>query len=263
MQWTNKLNLPQSIYKAVTSGEDRTPVEGVYHVTEFIKSVREIKLTRKHYNEISVDISDCINTLFGSAVHKILEMADPEHAEKKVEAVVNGIKLVGRIDKYDYDNKAIIDYKTIRRSHKDWNDYYMQGMLYAYMMLLNESIKTQKLKFVCLVKDAIKARDDKTVIVWEYDIKDSDYNFIADYIRDKAKLLLSDEMPECSDQEKWKDSDTWALKNKIDSPKAVKILDHNPTFEERSKYFVEARRGICRKCSMYCPVKKWCEELRK
>lgn len=263
MQWTNKLNLPQSIYKAVTSGEDRTPVEGVYHVTEFIKSVREIKLTRKHYNEISVDISDCINTLFGSAVHKILEMADPEHAEKKVEAVVNGIKLVGRIDKYDYDNKAIIDYKTIRRSHKDWNDYYMQGMLYAYMMLLNESIKTQKLKFVCLVKDAIKARDDKTVIVWEYDIKDSDYNFIADYIRDKAKLLLSDEMPMCSDAERWATQDQWKLFAKEDSVKATKILDHEPTPEEKGKYIV---RHVCKnftKCEMYCPVKKWCEELRK
>lgn len=258
--YTNKLNLPIAIYRAVVNQEDRTPQENVYYVTEFIKSVREIKLTRLHWNEISIDISDCINTLIGRCVHKVMELADPENAEKKIEAVTDGIKLVGCIDKYDYEKLTIIDYKTCRKSHKEFEDWYLQGMLYAYMMLISEHIKTKQLQFIGLVKDSVIARGDPTVIPYIYDIKDSDYDFIAEYVSKKAKLLKSNDIPLCSDSEKWKTSDSWALKAKPDSTRAIKVLDHEPTPEEKGKYIVEFRKGECKKCIHYCTCRKFCQK---
>ena len=71
MKYTNKLNLPQSIVDSFT--ESDTPIKNRYSVTEILKSNKEILLTRKYWNNIEVDVSECINMLFGTAVHKILE----------------------------------------------------------------------------------------------------------------------------------------------------------------------------------------------
>jgi len=56
---TNKHGLPQALVDVV-AGRDYTPKPGHYTVTTLLKGIREIFLTRRHYHDIEVDVSDMI-----------------------------------------------------------------------------------------------------------------------------------------------------------------------------------------------------------
>lgn len=273
MKYTNKLNLPEVFVNFYKSDKTHEFDENRYSVTEILDSVKSIILNRKHREEIEVDICDTIPALFGSAVHEVLEKNAPTdvRTEVKMEYKFGSKTLVGRCDVLNIKDLVIEDYKTCSASKvikQDFNDYYLQGMMYAFMEYLIEDIKIKKLKFYMLMKDWSKLKSinmssypKSPIFVWEYNISDSDYIYIDNYIHKKFKEI-DEGIKDCSDEEKWYTGDKYAVYKNIGDKRASKVFD---TREEAEKYmdenkcsYMDVRKGENLKCNYYCNVKKWC-----
>lgn len=269
MKITNKLNLPQSFVNYVNSDTHEFKPNR-YSVTELLKPVREIILTRQHYNEITRDVSDCIPSLFGTAVHSILEknMNDESSVEQAIECEIDRVIVAGRIDLLS--DTTITDYKTTSVSKilkQDFTDWQNQGLIYAYVRFVKTGIITRKLRFIALLKDwsKIKYPNLSPVYVWEYDIQDSDYDYIEQYLRAKIQLLRSGELPLCSDSERWNTGDKYAVYKNANDKRATFVCDNE---KEAHDYItnklggagiINVRKGEDIKCNYYCDVCKWCK----
>ena len=191
MQITNKLNLPASFVNYVNN-DDHPVVPNRYSCTEILGSVREVILNRRYHDKISVDVADMVPALFGTAVHQILENNTPVletglETECSVENEFGELTLSGRIDLLNINDKSIEDYKTCSTTKvikKDFQDWYHQGMEYAYLVWLRRGIICRKLKFYALMKDWSKIKASiggeypaSPIYVWECNIEDSEYIF--------------------------------------------------------------------------------------
>lgn len=260
MRYTNKLNLPESF---MNYASNRKPVENRYSVTELLKPIREIKLTRLHYDDIEVDVSEMIPAIFGSAVHKILEENTTENAEESFTAELGGITISGRLDLIDYDNLTIKDYKTCSVSKKDFEDWRMQGLIYAYLVFRSKDIIIRHLKFYAIYKDYSKIRnsDLRPVFVYEYEIQDSDYIFIESWLKERIAALKSSEIPECSDEDKWYSGTKYAVYKKEGDKRAMAVCDTEEaahTIVAEKTGVIEVRYGENVKCNNYCKCRKYC-----
>ena len=267
---TNKYNLPQALVNLVKEKEYQ---ENRYSVTELLNPTREILLTRKHAKEIEVEVSDTITALFGSAVHKLLEEADSNNAEVKLEYQMGKYTIVGITDKIDGD--TIVDYKTCSVSKiqkQDFSEWRDQGLAYAWLIYkLTGEIK-RKLKFHALLKDWSKLRLAKSanypvspLYTWEYTILDSDYDYIEDKIKNKLQNIESNNMEVCSLIDRWYTGDEYAVYKNAGDKRAAIVVDNE---QEAHDYItnklggtgeIQVRKGESLKCKYYCKVAKFCE----
>ena len=74
MQITNTLNLPAAFVHAVSTERHNAP--HCYSATTLNKGAKEIVLTDRHYDEITVDASEQVWAVFGTAVHRIMQGQD-------------------------------------------------------------------------------------------------------------------------------------------------------------------------------------------
>lgn len=271
---TNKQNLPQALVNLVT---EKLPIEHRYSVTELLGSTREILLNRKYASQIDTDVSEVISALFGSAVHKLLEEADSVNAEVKMEVQIGEDTLVGIADKITED--AIEDYKTcstskiMKNDFADWRD---QGLTYAWMHLqLTGEIK-RKLRFYGLMKDWSKLKSvnitnypASPLYTWQYEISDSDYDYIEKKIKNKIKDIKSGNMSKCTDAERWYTGDKYAVYKNVGDKRAALVAD---TEQEAHDFItnkcdgageIQVRKGESLKCKYYCRVSKFCKYAKE
>lgn len=266
---TNKYNLPKAIVNLV---KEKEYIDNRYSITELLAPTREILLSRLHCKEIEFDVSDTITALFGSAVHKLLEEADSENAEVKMEYTLDDeTTIVGIADKITED--AIEDYKTCSVSKiqkSDFNDWRDQGLAYAWLRFkLTGEIK-RKLRFHALMKDWSKIKSANStnyptypLYTWEYDISDSDYDYIEAKIKAKLKDIKENKNPECTNEEKWYTGTKYAVYKNVSDKKATYIADteedaHNYIRNKLGAAEIKVRKGENLKCKFYCRVSKWC-----
>ena len=280
MKYTNKLNLPDSIVKSCI--EKNEPNIYRISVTELLKPVKELKLYRKHFNEIEVDVSDCINTLFGSAVHKILEdNTDEPDVEKevKMEYSIDYITLVGKFDRRNLKEQLIEDYKTGKVNtviDEDFKEYRKQGLIYSWMTFKITGCIIRKLKFYILLKDWSKLKAETTsnypqspIYVWEYDVSDSDYDYIEKFIYEKLNLIKSDIIINCTEEERWYTGTTYAVYRNVNDKKATYLTGsetdaHNYiTNKCDGAGEIRVRKGEYIKCKYYCNCNKFCDQYLK
>lgn len=273
MKYTNKLNLPEVFVNIYRDRDTKEPIPHRYSVTELLSPIRVIKLSRVYYKEIEEDISECIPALFGSAVHKIFEEhSNKEEAEVKLEYQIGEDIIVGVIDHVKDD--LIEDYKTCSVSKvtkKDFSDHELQIKLYAYLRFKKYNIITRKGKLYYLMKDWSKVKatyssdyPKSPVYTHEFDIQDSDYDYIEGFIHDRLALINQDLLPSCSDEEKWYTGTKYAVFKKAGDKRAAIVCD---TEQEAHDYItnkcdgageIEVRKGNYLKCDLYCNVSKFC-----
>ena len=279
MKITNKLNLPQSFI----FDDDREFNPNRYSVTELLCSTQEIFLKRKYYNEIEKDVSDTIPALFGSAVHYMLEKNTQEtetlKSEYKIEYNIDGVDIVGIIDLLDLNNLTIKDYKTCSVSKitkNDFEDWRLQGLSYAWLVFNKLGVIIRKLKFIAIMKDwsKIKAATSSNypsapVYIWEYDISDSDFDFIERKIKNKISEINSEYITECSDSERWYSGTTYAVYKNANDKRATALYDSE---QEAHDYItnklngvgsISVRKGEYIKCKYYCDVCKFCKQYKE
>ncbi|MDY0388504.1 MAG: hypothetical protein RBT65_15545, partial [Methanolobus sp.] len=71
MKYTNKNSVPDMIVRAVRDGQWYSGLgeERFASVTELLNPVKIILLTKRHRDDISVDVTESLYMLLGSAVH--------------------------------------------------------------------------------------------------------------------------------------------------------------------------------------------------
>lgn len=269
MKITNKQNLPQALVNAVERNL-REVIDGQYSATEILKSTREILLTRRHWHEIEQDVADLIWQIFGTAVHKLAsDNDDTGNAEIRIYADVNGTTLSGQYDLYDAETFTLIDYKTAsvwKVIYGDFEDWRKQGLIYAWLNAMN-GVHVARVRFHAFLKDWSSADAQyKTdypqlgVYTYEYEVTAHDIVEIDTYISAKIAAIVTGELTDCTDAERWNTGTKYAaMKNGRKT--AIRVADTRSEVEGLGDY-IEERPGIDKKCERYCLAAPYCEQYK-
>lgn len=281
---TNKLNLPKAYVNAIQNS--RHNKEKCLSATTLLKGTKEIILTERHFDEITTDASENVWTVFGSAVHTVLEhQEDDAFKEEPFEVEVNGWKVTGKVDRYDMANETIEDWKTAsvwKVLYQDFADWRSQGLIYAWLLRQN-GLNVRHIRFVALLKDHSKTdakrRSDypqEPVYIYEFDVKDSDLEEIENYIKAKVTDVIlennksDDDIEICNGSERWASDPKYAVM-KEGRKTALKVCDTEEaakqfieeTEKDKDKLSIETRPGLDKKCLDYCPCVAFCNHYKK
>lgn len=275
MKVTNELGLPQAFINALNL--EKHNEKGCYSATTLLKGACETILTDRHFDEIEIDVADCVWQIWGTAVHLIFERAGIEgFTEEKFEVPVSNSKVTGRVDLYDLQNETIYDWKTAsiwKVQFQDFSDWDKQGLIYAWLMKQN-GLNVKEIKFVALLKDHSKSKarqsaeyPQKPVVVHTVKVTDEALAEIESFIKnkvqeiEKAEAMPDPELKPCTNEERWATEDKWAIM-KAGRKTALKVCNS----EEEAKSLmdqmggtsIEFRAGESKKCADYCSCKDFC-----
>lgn len=276
MTVTNKLHLPEAFVKAVSVVRHNAP--GCFSATTLNKGAKEIILSDRHFDEITVDAADSVWAVWGTAVHALLEsQPDNNFHEESFKVPVSNSYVTGQVDSYDMENGVINDWKTAsvwKVMKADFSDWYKQGMTYAWLLKQN-GLDVRRCRFIALLKDhsMTKAETDSSypqspVFTYEFEITPEELEQAGARITAKvmdieaAELMGDDDIEPCTSEERWADGEKWAvMKNGRKS--AVRVFDteidaENCAGELGNSHYVEHRPAVSRKCGKYCLCKDFC-----
>ena len=273
---SNRLNLPAAFVNAVST--TRHNEAGCFSATTLNKGAKEIILTDRHFDEITVDAADSVWAVWGTAVHALLEsQPDNNFHEESFKVPVSNSFVTGQVDSYDMENGVINDWKTAsvwKVQFNDFKDWRAQGLTYAWL-LQQSGLEVKKCRFVALLKDhsKTKAKTDSSypqspVFIYEFDVTAADMEETAARILAKVQEIESayklddDAIEPCSAEERWADGEKWAVM-KNGRKTAIKLFDNSADAdamagEMGNAYYVEHRPAISRKCGDYCNCKDFC-----
>lgn len=279
MPLTNMFGLPEPLYNATKS--DYVVEENIYSATTLLKDPKEIILSRRHAEEIVEDCSDLIYSLLGTSVHYILSKnkeKDTEFKEERIYLDVGDMKISGQFDLYDAANGGeLSDYKVVsvwQTVLGDNEKYRLQLLIYAYI-LRKQGFPCSRGRIIQIYRDFSKTKasvdssyPQKPVNVINFQFKEKDFEEIEAYINDKLSQIKKynefkdDDIPQCSDKERWKTEDKYAVMSKgrktanrvLNSEElAVKWMEDNKKGD-----YVEKRNGENKKCNSYCRCREFC-----
>lgn len=284
MKLTNNYNLPSEIVNLIkTSVGEYDRGSSGYTVSELISPPRIVHLKRRYWDQVEEDVSDNLWSVFGSAVHYMIERHNTDSlTEYRFYKDILGVKVGGQID--CYKEGVISDYKVTSAwslvfgsKIEDWT-----RQLNCYAELMREDGHTvDKLQIICFLRDwdKHKAKRDSSypqtamVIVpielWPSEkVVDFMFNRVADLERAGAKT--DDSLPECTADDKWQSENKFAVV-KRGAKRATRVFDtHDEALEfmgkGKSDFYIQERVGECRRCLEYCSVAKFCnfyKELTK
>ena len=276
MKVTNKLNMPAAFVNAVST--TRHNEAGCFSATTLNKGAKEIILSDRHFDEITVDAADSVWAVWGTAVHALMEsQPDNNFHEEKFKVPVCNSFVTGQVDSYDMEHATIFDWKTAsvwKVQFADFGDWYKQGMTYAWL-LKQSGLDVRHCVFVALLKDHSKSKAAKDasypqspVFKYEFDVTDEELQqtearIIAKVAEIESAYKLDDDAIEpCSAEERWADGEKWAVM-KNGRKTAIKLFDNSADAdamagEMGNAYYVEHRPAISRKCGDYCKCKDFC-----
>lgn len=273
MNFTNRHNLPK-VFEKIFLNNQYQKKPNSFGATTLLAPVQEIIFNQRYGEFLLEDLSDRIPALIGTAVHDYLEKNDDEdYVEMYLNhEILDNMFVSGKIDKYIKDEFTIVDYKTAKVNkivYEDFDDWKMQGLIYAWLLLKNNFI-VEKIRFIAILKDWSKfARmnnysNDKyypesPIFVYEFKINSYDLNYIDEYITTKMKQIvewrnLSDEeLLKKPIEERWQPKKTYAVIGE-GKKRARKIFnDRNIAFENLNKdEYIEERIESPSKLDLYC-----------
>ncbi|MDP1614793.1 MAG: hypothetical protein Q8L68_03260, partial [Methylococcales bacterium] len=113
MRFTNKYNLPDSIYKACAPADQHKPDPKRIGVTDLIGPPQIRQLRLKHWDELEIDASTRLWAVLGEGVHLVMDKYNPpktsEQLNRKLEMVVGDITIAGIVDTFDITSTGIIE----------------------------------------------------------------------------------------------------------------------------------------------------------
>ena len=276
MKVTNKLNLPAAFVNAVST--TRHNASGCFSATTLNKGAKEIILSDRHFDEITVDAADSVWAVWGTAVHALLEsQPDNNFHEEYFKVPVSNSFVTGQVDSYDMEHGVINDWKTAsvwKVQFNDFSDWRRQGLTYAWL-LQQSGLEVKKCRFVALLKDhsKTKAKTDSSypqspVFIYEFDVTAADMEETAARILTKVQEIESayelddDAIEPCSAEERWADGEKWAVM-KNGRKTAIRVFDteidaENCAGELGNSHYVEHRPAVSKKCGNYCLCKDFC-----
>jgi len=287
MKITNKFNVPETLV-ALATRDYYTKGKSDYSVTEIISPPRIQRLRRKHFEEIEQDVSDMLWMLLGTALHVVAERSEVSgHTnEERLSAGINDIILSGAIDlqRDEADGVTITDYKftsawALMNDKPEWEQ---QQNIYKYLVERVKKKPVKGLKICALIRDWSR-RDAQNkpdypqapiqvidIPMWTFDRTEAFIKERVEMHRDsKVSADWGDELPLCSDEERWVRPTTYAVK-KDGRKTAIRVFDTQDEADallkempEKDKGFIEIRKGEAVRCTgNFCGVSQWCNQYQ-
>jgi hypothetical protein len=285
MRITNKYGLPETFLNilerpAYTKGKVRISA------TELINSPQIVQLKAKHDSELETDVVDNIWSIFGTAVHGVLEHGKGENhiVEERLFIEHNGWSISGAIDLQTVEDDGVViqDYKvtgawSVMNEKEDW---VRQQNIYAWLVEKVKGVKVKKIQIVAIIRDWSR-RDAASregypitpVVVldldlWPFEKREA---YIDERIKAHAEAALAEEMgddlPECTPEQMWTKPTYYAVM-KEGSIRAKKVFeskqDAQDLVDKSGKgHYIETRPGENTRCNQFCPVSNFCKQKER
>ena len=302
MRITNKFGMPQPFVDFAIN-DKYSKGKADISVTTLIDSPR-VRIMKENFDDkIEVDAVDMVWALFGTAVHSVLESSntyprvghpsDKIINEERLFSELDGWLLSGAIDRQESKDNSItiIDYKvtsvwSVIYGKPEWEK---QLNCYAYLCDDKNAFKktnVTNLKICAILRDWNRREAERRsdypqapivfvdVPLWSYDERMS-------YLKERIKLHqeaqiafdVTGKLPLCSNEERWRKKDTWALKKKK-LKRALKVFDSEESAHDYQEVYhqhrlhpsdateIEFRGGEYTRCQgNYCSVAEFCDQF--
>ena len=278
---TNIYNLPQPFVDLV-SEDTYSKGESDITTTGLAQPPKIAELTRRHSSEITMDASEKVWTMMGTANHYVLEqiaLRNPERyvTEQRFYLDIDGVKLGGQIDLFDRETETLWDYK-VSSVYKAMSDDKLEWAKQANVNKLlceHNGFHPKKLAILLVMKDwkrkeaEFKADYPKCAIqeiplpIWR---EEETLAYIKSRINlhNAAKLIeVEDAIPVCTEEERWAKPTTWAVLKEKGAKRAVngglyELESEAIAHAKRISGAIEKRDGSNPRCENYCQVRQWC-----
>lgn len=280
MKFTNKYNLPEFVFKALTknyyNGDPST-----ISATALINSPRYVQLHKRHDSELEEEISDNVWKVFGSAVHLVFEDSAVEcnmtESEERLVQEVFNIKISGQFDVLHgtsiYDYKTTSVWSVIYNDQKKWTQ-----QLNIYKWLSEKNGKPVKdLKVIAIFRDWRRGEAEKSpedypqipIKVYDIPVIDDIESFIKERVllHSSCLYLPDDELPVCTPEDRWQSETTYAVYKNTNKTamrvlkiqeEADKLMEGMSKQYPKEKFTLQIRTGFDRRCKNYCLAKHFC-----
>lgn len=284
MKLTNRHGLPQTIINVLQRPQYS---KGAAHIsaTELISSPRIVQLRRAHWDDIEEDASDMVWSLFGSALHNVLQHGKDENhiVEQRLFATIDGWTLSGAIDLQEVNPDGIVisDYKctSVWSVMNDKMEWQRQLNIYAYLVESVKKVPVTALQIVAVLRDW-SAREAETredyprapivvvpVPLWPMEVREA---FIRKRINAHSEALFAADtngaLPHCTPEDCWEKPTTWAVKKKGNKRATLALKSEADAQRQVDQlgeaYVIEKREGERTRCERFCSVSPWCEQYQ-
>lgn len=289
MRWTNKLNLPDALYQAIS--RDPYSNEGAWRsVTQLIAPPRLVYLRKQHDADIEEDISDGLYMLYGQLVHHLLERANVlDMVEKRLFLTVKGKLISGafdsmRIEADGFNRLSDWKFSTAWKAVGESEEWLTQMNFLRHLLMHGfwdkqctkpVGMKVDALEVVLLMRDHSKprARRDSNYpqlpiarLQFECWTKEKTEEILHQKIQTHIDAETS--LPLCSSSEMWEREAVYAVR-KIGRKSAVKLFDDEKkaitymrSFNSTLYYLMKRKQERVR-CESYCMVAPFCSQFKK
>jgi hypothetical protein len=278
MQLTNHHNLPETIINVIKRPQYSKGKSNL-SMTELLNSPRIVQLKRKHWDDLTEDAAGMVWSLFGTALHNILEHGKDDHhiVEERVFTEIDGMTISGAIDLQEVEEDGIIlsDYKTtsawaVQNEKQDWHNQ-LNG--YAFLVEKAKQRKVKKLRIVAIIRDwssrEAKQKDSYPqapivvieIPLWSFEDREQ---YIRNRIHVHTEAFFEDEtggeIAPCTPEEMWEKQEKFAVM-KEGGKRAKSVHDTRQEAEialPEKGYFIEHRKGERTRCESFCQVSAFC-----
>ena len=279
MNYTNELGLPAPLAAALTK-DTYSRGDASYSATGLLRPPRMAALFDDPDNIMFRDVSENLWTLFGTAVHSILE--DSKHpdfiTEERLYCSVSGVKLSGAIDvqHIQKDGTRILqDYKT-RKAYGVMNNDSDEKQLNIYAYIAHKNgIKVSGLQIINFVKDWSRHEAERkpdyppqdifiqNIPLWPIEQTEA---FVMERIAAHEEARAGN-LPDCTDEERWLRDDKFAVM-KEKRVRAVRVFDSQEEAEtfiaaqkDADNHTIDHRRGQPIRGEQFCDVADYCDQF--
>lgn len=283
MKLTNKFNLPETFINVIKRPQYSRGNSEI-SVTEILSPPQLVLLRRQYADDIEQDASDMVWSLFGSAVHNILEHGKDSHhiVEERLFTTFEGWSISGAIDLQEMvDGKVLIaDYKVtsawaVQQEKQEWID---QLNLYAWLVERVKGEKVAGLQIIGIVRDwsrreaAIKDTYPQSPIVtldiplWSPEDRETFVKQRLTLHNEANFAAVSGLMPECTSEEMWEKKTTYAVMKEGGkrAKKVFEIKEDAAAFagQQKDPHYIEVREGGRTRCESFCQVAPFCKQYQ-
>ncbi|PKL46189.1 MAG: hypothetical protein CVV42_17360 [Candidatus Riflebacteria bacterium HGW-Riflebacteria-2] len=273
MRITNKFNLPETIVNAIRHDPYSSGPCDI-SVTRLISPPRKVALERAHFKELEEDASDRVWSLFGQAMHVVLERAENiADTETRYSIERQGWNISGQFDRFDPISGILTDYKVTscysvkNGSRSEW----IAQMNILAALLRENGYAVNQLQIVVILRDWSKSMSqritdypDQPVVTIDVPVWSQEK--CEEYIDERIRLhqAARDKLPECTAEERWQTADVFALM-KEGRKTAVRVFSsaaeaNTALVDAGEKHSIDHRLGRSIRCQSYCPIARFCEQ---
>lgn len=281
MKITNNFNLPQPLLTAMAGFErqylEKRPFNRM-SVTELSMPILMKKLRDFHFDELQEDASDGIWRLLGSAIHRVLEHSANSSAlvEERLNTDIEEFKITGQAD--HYEDGILSDYKvTSAYAVGDAKSEWVEQLNCLALLYERAGFLVEQIQVIAILRDWSRARtvdsDYPQIPVAVIQVERWSIEKTEDFIKNRVSLhrqatvLKTEEVQVCSETERWKKQDKFAVM-KVGNKRATSVFDlQEPAIVEmqrlqskypKEKYIIDFRKGEDTRCMSYCSVSQFC-----